>query len=386
MTSKPKIAIIGAGMGGLTAAATLISAGFDAEIYEQASRFTRLGAGIQMSPNAMKVLRSIGLEPALRQIAFRPPGQFSREWDTGKLLLDVPFGDVAESRYGAPYLLMHRGDLHLLLARVVPEARIHLSKKLVRLENHDSGVRLHFADGTTSDADAVIGADGVHSTVRTLLFGVEKPTYTGRVAYRTTFPAKLLGGVEIDDCTKWWGQDRHIVIYYVTCNRDEVYFVTSVPEPDWTEESWSMKGDLGELRRAFEGFHPQVRAVLDACPEVHKWAINVREPLPHWGDGRVVLLGDACHPMTPYMAQGAATSMEDAVVLTRCLQDMKSGGDIVHAFRRYERTRKERTSKIQFHSHENKWLHRNAETDWVYGYDALSVPLAGSAELSDSAA
>jgi len=386
MTSKPKIAIIGAGMGGLTAAATLIAVGFDAEIYEQAGRFSRLGAGIQMSPNAMKVLRKIGLEPAMLKIAFRPPSQYSREWDTGKLLLEVPFGDAIDRRYGAPYLLMHRGDLHALLTAAVPEEKIHRSKKLTGIENGAAGVRLDFADGTTVEADAVIGADGVHSTVRTLLLGVEKPTYTGRVAYRTTFPAKLLGGIEIDHCTKWWGRDRHIVIYFVTHNRDEVYFVTSVPEPNWTDESWSMKGDLGELRQAFVGFHPQVRAVLEACPEVHKWAINVREPLPRWCEGRVVLLGDACHPMTPYMAQGAATSMEDAMVLTRCLQDMGSGGDIPVALNRYERTRKPRTSDIQFHSRENKWLHRSANTDWVYGYDALSVPLAGYAEANNSAA
>lgn len=390
MTSKPKIAIIGAGMGGLTAAATLIAAGFAADVYEQAGQFTRLGAGIQMSPNAMKVLRKIGLEPAMLEIAFRPPSQFSREWDTGKLLLEVPFGDAIDRRYGAPYLLMHRGDLHALLMAAVPAEKIHRSKKLTGIENGARGVRLDFADGTSVEADAVIGADGVHSTVRTLLLGVEKPTYTGRVAYRTTFPARLLGGVEIDHCTKWWGRDRHIVIYFVTRNRDEVYFVTSVPEPNWTDESWSMKGDLEELRQAFVGFHPQVRAVLEACPEVHKWAINVREPLPRWCEGRVVLLGDACHPMTPYMAQGAATSMEDAMILARCLQDigkgMNSGADILAAFNRYERTRKQRTSDIQFHSRENKWLHRSADTDWVYGYDALSVPLAGYAEANNSAA
>jgi salicylate hydroxylase/6-hydroxynicotinate 3-monooxygenase len=380
MTSKPKIAIIGAGMGGLTAAAVMLRAGFDAEIYEQASRFTRLGAGIQMSPNAIKVLRSIGLEPAMREIAFRPPNQFSREWDTGEILLDIPFGDPMEERYSAPYLLMHRGDLHMLLSRTVPEERIHLSKKLVKFEDHDDGVRLSFSDGTTADADAVIGADGVHSTVRTALLGAERPTYTGRVAYRTTFPAKLLNGFKIDDCTKWWGPDRHIVIYFVTHNRDEVYFVTSVPEPAWSEESWSMKGDLDELRQAFTDFHPQVQAVLQACPDVHKWAINVRDPLPRWSEGRVALLGDACHPMTPYMAQGAATSMEDAMILTRCLQEIGPSGDIPAAFNRYERTRKERTSKIQFHSHENKWLHKKADTDWVYGYDALTVSLADVSE------
>jgi salicylate hydroxylase/6-hydroxynicotinate 3-monooxygenase len=322
----------------------------------------------------------------MREIAFRPPHQLSREWDTGEIFLELPMGDTLEARYSAPYLLMHRGDLHLLLSRAVPQERIHLSKKLVNVEDRGSGVRLSFSDGTTADADAVIGADGVHSLVRTTLLGAERPTYTGRVAYRTTFPAKLLNGFKIDDCTKWWGPDRHIVIYFVTHNRDEVYFVTSVPEPAWSEESWSMKGDLGELRQAFVGFHPQVQAVLQACPDVHKWAINVREPLPRWSEGRVVLLGDSCHPMTPYMAQGAATSMEDAMILTRCLQETGSGGDIPTAFQRYERTRKERTSKIQFHSRENKWLHKKADTDWVYGYDATTVPLAGATEKQHSVA
>ena len=374
MKSKPKIAIIGAGMGGLTAAALLLRAGFDADIYEQAKQFTRLGAGIQMSPNAMKVLRTIGLEQSLRAIAFRPPGQLSREWDTGKILLEVPFGDVVENRNGAPYLLMHRGDLHLLLAKTVPQERVHLGRKLTGLHDTGSTVRLEFADGSTAEADAVIGADGVHSTVREHLLGAEKPTYTGRVAYRTTFPASLLGGMTIDDCTKWWGPDRHIVIYFVTRARDEVYFVTSVPESDWTAESWSMKGDMGELRRAFEGFHPQVEAVLKACPEAHKWAINVREPLPRWSEGRIALLGDSCHPMTPYMAQGAATAMEDAAVLARCLDGVDRSG--VHAaFKTFEGARKERTAQIQLVSHQNVWLHRSGNTDWVFGYDAWQAPL-----------
>ena len=140
------------------------------------------------------------------------------------------------------------------------------------------------------------------------------------------FPAALLAGAKIDDCTKWWGPDRHIVIYYVTPQRDELYFVTSQPEPEWRNESWSAKGDLGQLRRAFEGFHPQVQAVLNACPDVHKWALYERDPLPAWCVGRVVLLGDACHPMLPYMAQGAANALEDAAVLARCIEGARATG------------------------------------------------------------
>ncbi len=219
----------------------------------------------------------------------------------------------------------------------------------------------------------MVAADGIHSRVRELWRGQERANFTGRVAYRTTFPASLLRGYQIDECCKWWGPDRHIVIYYVTSNRDEVYFVTSVPEPEFTVESWSATGDLETLRSAFTGFHDQVRRVVEACPRVHKWAIVDRDPLPHWGEGRMVLLGDAGHPMTQYMAQGAATAMEDAVLLTRCIE--AAPDDIPSAFRRYETVRRERTSQIQGTSQKNTWMREATDPAWVYGYDAWTAPL-----------
>jgi 6-hydroxynicotinate 3-monooxygenase len=373
--SRPSIAVIGAGIGGLTAAALLHRHGYDVQVYEQARRFARIGAGIQQSSNAIKVLRTLGLEPRLREAAFQPSSWNNREWDTGAVRYELPLGPGFEERYGAPYLLMHRCDPHAAVQAAVPPDRIHLDRELLALEQGDSGVSMRFADGSTSTADALIGADGVHSRVREWLLGPEEPRFTGRVAYRTTFPASLLGGHAIDDCTKWWGPDRHIVIYYVTPRRDEVYFVTSVPEPEWRDESWSAKGELKELRAAFEGFHPQVQAVLRACPEVHKWALYERDPLPRWGDGRVVLLGDACHPMMPYMAQGAATAIEDGAVLLRCLD---ASGAVEEAFSRYAATRRERTARIQLTSRRNEWMSRRTDPDWVYGYDALETPLAGA--------
>ena len=221
-------------MGGLTLAAALHQRGIAAQIYEQAPRFVRLGAGIQMSPNAMRVLRGIGLEPRIRATAFQPRSWTNRDWDTGALTNELPLGADAEAKYGAPYLLMHRGDLHEALASCVPNERIALDKKLVDLDWRGDGVALRFADGTSTRADAVVAADGIHSRVRELWLGAETTNATGRVAYRTTFPAALLEGFAIDQCCKWWGPDRHIVIYYVTANRDEVYFVTSVPEPEFT--------------------------------------------------------------------------------------------------------------------------------------------------------
>jgi 6-hydroxynicotinate 3-monooxygenase len=373
---KLSIAVIGAGMGGLATAAALQRVGIDVTVFEQASRFSRLGAGIQIGCNAMRVLRELGLEPALRAAAFYPRSWNNKEWDTGEVRFDMIFGEAAEERFGAPYLLGHRGDLHAALASVVPKTILRLDHKLTALEVlPDDSVKLIFANGETATFDAVIAADGVHSLVKEILFGKVAPNFTGRIAYRTVFPASLLNGYPIDECTKWWGIDRHIVIYYVNPSRSEVYFVTSQPEPGFTVESWSAKGDVNELRQAFAGFHPQVQHVLAACPEVHKWALVDRDPLPCWHDRTVTLLGDACHPMTPYMAQGAAMAIEDAAVLSRCLEGVARDG-VANAFRRFEATRKERTSRIQRTSRTNTWLKNPTDTDWVYSYDAWTAPLA----------
>jgi len=272
---------------------------------------------------------------------------------------------------------MHRADLHDALASVVPPEIVHLNKKLVGLDQNGGPVTMRFADGTTATADAVIGADGVHSLVRDLIIGPDKPIHRGRIAYRAVFKSNLMPREISVSRTKWWGEDRHIVIYYTTRDRSELYFVTSVPEPgDWiTRESWSAKGDVRELRAAYAGFHEEVRMVLDACPDCHKWAILERDPLPTWSQGRVVLIGDACHPMTPYMAQGAATSIEDAAVLARCLQGVDTA-NLEAAFKRFEAHRKPRTSKIQAISSANTWMQGGSDDpSWLYGYDAWNINL-----------
>ena len=378
MMSKKKlsVAIVGAGMGGLAVAATLRQVGIDVQVYEQAARFARIGAGIQMMPNSMKVLRGIGVEDRLRATSFAPYSHLNRLADTGEVTRELP---MPESLYGAPYLCMHRADLHDALASVVPSEIIHLDKNLAGLDQAAGRVTLRFEDGSTASADAVVGADGVHSVVRDIVVGPDAPIHKGRIAYRAVFPSKLMGGFDIGPSrTKWWGTDRHIVIYYTNKARGEVYFVTSVPEPaEWlTRESWSAKGNVKELRAAYEGFHQDVRNVLNACPDCHKWAILEREPLPRWSDGRVVLLGDSAHPMTPYMAQGAAMAIEDAAVLSRCLDGVDREG-VAGAFRQFEATRKERTTRVQRTSRTNTWLRDKTDADWVYAYNAWTVPLAG---------
>jgi salicylate hydroxylase/6-hydroxynicotinate 3-monooxygenase len=375
MSNKPRLAVIGAGIGGLALAGLLSRAGAQVRVYEQAAAFQRIGAGIQMGPNAMRVLRALGLEPLLRRLAFYPPSWANRAWDTGEYLFELAYGADAEARYGAPYLLMHRGDLHAALASAVPPDAIAYRKKLVDLERTASGLRLRFTDGSSAEADAAIGADGVHSRVREILLGPERPKFTGRVAHRTVFPSALIKGVTVDTCTKWWGPDRHIVIYPVNPARTETYFVTSVPDPTWDVESWSAKGDMAEVLAALAGFHDDVQRVLEACPQVHKAALFDRDPLPRWSDGPVALLGDACHPMTPYMAQGAACALEDAAVLSRCIA-AADDGDMAAAFRRFEATRLERAARIQLTSRQNTWGKERIDPGWVYGYDAWATPIA----------
>src|SRR6201997_5408204 len=218
--AKATIAIIGAGMGGMAAAGTLRQAGLDVEVYEQAHQFGRIGAGIQMLPNSMKVLRGIGVEDTLRQRAFAPYSHLNRVGDTGGVKRELP---MPEDLYGAPFLCMHRADGHEALTSIVPSEVIHLNKKLVALEQNGGPVTLSFADGTTATADAVVGADGVHSIVRDIIIGPDKPLHRGRIAYRAVFKASLMPKEISTSRVKWWGEDRHIVIYYTTRDRSEVY-------------------------------------------------------------------------------------------------------------------------------------------------------------------
>jgi salicylate hydroxylase/6-hydroxynicotinate 3-monooxygenase len=370
------IAIVGAGMGGLAAAASLLKAGIEVTVYEQARQFSRLGAGIQIGCNAMHVLRSLGLEDRLRADTFYPRSWNNRDWKSGEVLFDMLFGSPAETKYGAPYLLAHRGDLHAALASAVPSERIKLDHRLTGIEQKADGtVRLSFANGHVAEADAAIGADGTHSITREILFGKSEPTFTGRIAYRTVYPAHLLGDFQVENCTKWWGEDRHIVVYPVKPDRSEIYFVTSQPEPGFEIESWSATGDTKVLREAFSGFHPEVRRVVEAAPDVHKRPLVDREPLDRWVDGHVALLGDACHPMTPYMAQGAAMAIEDGAILARCLDGVDRAG-VAAALGRYEKNRQERTAKVQLTSRQNVWGKGVTDTDWVYGYNAWEAPLS----------
>jgi len=373
MSTQPDIAIIGAGIGGLAAAGALRQRGIEAVVYEQAPAFGPVGAGVQLTPNATKVLRGLGLDAILRRDGFAPRVGLNRQWDTGQITNSVEMGSIIESRYGSPDLAIHRHRLHAALATLLPLDAVRFNRKLTGLDRVRGKIRMSFADADPVEVDAAIGADGLHSVVRTTLFGPGPMRFTGQAGYRAVLPASRVTGVEIDERVKWWGPDRHVVSYFTTPGKDEIYYIAATPESDFKTESWSMKGDIDALLAAFAGFHPQILAVLRAAPEVRKWALVDRDPLPSWGKDRIMLIGDACHPMPPYLAQGAASALEDAAVLSRCVAE---AGDIDAALHIFEATRKERATRIQGRARDNNWLRDKTDADWIWAYDAWSVPLA----------
>ena len=371
MERTTRIAIIGAGLGGATVGAFLQRAGFQARLYEQARAFERIGAGIHVSANVMKVLRSLDAERWLSEIGIHPDAFTSRKWDTGEILFELPLGEIGDAKYGAAYVTVHRGDLHAaILGKVQPDT-IDFGKRLIGVERSGATTDLHFADGSSEQADLVIGADGVNSKVREAVIGPSRPRFIGAVAHRAIYPSKLLGDLNVRNCTKWWGPSSHILIYYIEQSRDEIYLVTSA-KGDWkSEASWEFCTH-DEVLASFEGFHAEVKQVIATAPTLTKWPIFDVEPIDKWSDGNLVLLGDACHATTPYMASGAAMAIEDAAVLARCIEQSQ---DSAAAFALYEASRKPRIANVQKISAQNTFLRGPTDPTWVFGYDAVTVPL-----------
>ena len=382
--AKPRVAIIGAGLGGITAAIMLEKAGFPVTVYEQAPQLERLGAGINLGANVMRVADNMGLAGAMYQRGLQPDRSLSREWDTGRVLFDYPTDSWAEA-YGYKNLIMHRGDLQAILAGGVSDGTIVFGKRLVGFGTGAGGVRMDFDDGTSAEADVLVGADGVNSKVREEIFGVQQPTYTNYVAYRCILPTERLGAPLESDYSKWWSddrlpskEDRHFIIYHLTERRDEVYYVTGSPAPEWDPSVSNVPVTIDEILECYEGFHEEVQRVIRASVNPTKWPLLTRDPMETWRDGPVVLLGDACHPMKPHMGQGANMAMEDGVVLARSL--VACDGDIHRAFDTYHATRIDRVSRVQAESNVNVWLREETDPSWVFAYDPLTEPLKSPEE------
>jgi len=373
MNGAMRVAVVGAGLAGLTVAAYLQRANFDVAVYEQTSSFERIGAGIILGANAVAPLTRLGLLPGLIAAGIRPDAFVSRTWDSGETIYELVLDAAAEARFGGPLLNIHRADLHAVLQTALRPGSIVFGHRLAGLEETPHAIRLRFDNGATAEADIVIGADGIWSRVRDVLLGSGPPRFTGRVAQRAIFPANRIAGPRIRDCTKWWGTDRHIFAYFMTSRRDEVYLMASVPAASWESEQTSLPCDRDQFIVGFAHFHADLRRAVEAAVEVTVWPICDRERNDLWSNRRIVLLGDACHPVRPYMAAGGSMAIEDATILARCLVAYV---DPTMAFRCYQAMRISRVAEVQRISLENSWMRGPTETDWFFSYDATTVALA----------
>lgn len=382
---KPQdIIIIGAGLGGMAAAAGLLRLGHRVSIHERAETLGEIGAGIMLTPNAVRALEFIGALPAVERYAVAPAASRSRHYLTGEILGERSVADAYVAQFGKPMLTIHRADLHRALTETVhalsPDC-IRLSSDFVGFSESADGVEARFADGTVQHGDALIGGDGIRSVVRQLLDKASPPRFTGLVAWRGLIPVSdLPEHLTATTLTSWVSPDRHIIEYVVGSLKN---YVAIARQPDWQSESWSNPSTVAELLEAFPGWHADITTTLKLTPaeSIFKWALFDRDPITGWAKGRVALIGDAAHPMLPLMAQGSAMAMEDAVVLARAFDVADTPEE---ALQRFEAARIERTAWTQlqsrsaqalYHSVERgKWLEETeTRSNYLYSYDAATV-------------
>ena len=385
-----KALIVGAGIGGLSAALCLARKGFEVVVFEQSADISEIGAGIQLSPNCTRVLHYLGMESVLRQTTFLPEAAEIRHWKTGKILSTTARGTSASANYGFPYYHIHRADLISALHEAVEShANIEVqTSSCVDSFHQTDGDAVLLCNESEVHGDLIVGADGIRSVIRTGLFGEDRPRFTGTVAWRGLVRSDKLPVGKIRPVTGlWWGPGKHFVHYYVRSG-EMVNCVCVVEKTGWEIESWTERGEHSELTDDFSGWHDTIRSLIEAMEpdECYKWALFDRAPMPSWSRGRVTLLGDACHPMLPFMAQGAAMAIEDAAVLAACVD----ADGIEAGLLRYEKLRTGRTARIQKGSRRNAkvfhlrgikaWARNRAAAmaaknslDWIYRYNALDV-------------
>ncbi|GAB5486891.1 MAG: FAD-dependent monooxygenase [Parasphingorhabdus sp.] len=381
-----KIAIIGGGIGGLAAGIALQKAGFTPRIYERAPEFGEVGAGISMSPNATLGLESLGFADFLNTHANEPIEQRLYHGETGELLKTFDRRDCRQT-YKAAYYQLHRADLLNMLIDSFGRENCSMDKSLTVIESGEDGVTLTFEDGSSETADVAIAADGLRSTVRDALFDSDPPEFSGHVAWRALVPAEKLGPKSVDRLNiNHLGTGRNIVSYPVR-GTDLVNIVALTKADDWAEESWNAKAPKSELAVHYEGWADYVMELLEAMPddELYRWGLFVRKPLDNWISGRTALLGDAAHPMLPYMGQGASCAIEDGVILGRAFA---AANDPSEALKIYADTRIERASLLQSESNLggerlqaiDPYAFRdtpikNEDALGIFAYDPVTVPL-----------
>jgi salicylate hydroxylase len=356
---KPKILIAGGGIGGITTALALRSRDIEAQLFEQAEAFRQVGAGIQLSCNATRILEALGVGEGLARIAVFPEARDYRAWDTGERLFWTPLGRRAELSFGAPYYHVHRAELLGVLLAALGQEGFCLNAEVVGFDQDENSVAITIADGTTYEGDVLVGADGIHSMVRAGLFGREHARYTGNVAWRGLVPAAAIAHLDLKEVTGvWMGPNRSIVQYYVSEGRTFNWIgISRSYQP--ARESWLAEGSIEDALAEYTGWHPTIREVIRSTPRVLRQALYDREPLSNWQIGRVVLLGDAAHPMLPFYAQGAAQSIEDAYVLAGCIATWPQ--EPTQALAEYVRLRLPRTAWMQGLSRREEELYQTAD-------------------------
>lgn len=385
MSRVERIVVIGAGIGGLTAACALRQHGFDVQVYERSSELGEVGAGLQIGPNAVKVLNALGLEERLRAIAAEPDETVSVRWDDASLRYREPLKAIAQAEYGARYLTGHRADLHRLLLEQLPESSIHLGAACSGAASAGNGAVADFADGSVVEADLVVGADGIRSAVRESLFGADQPRFTQQMCWRGIVPIELVpprigpgGAVQVkrDDFVGWLGPNGHVICYPIRGGELYNIFAGHVSE-DWVEESWTVPSSREEILEGYAGWNEALLAMLGQTERCFKWGICDRDPLPAWTKGRVTLLGDAAHPMMPTLAQGAAITIEDGYALARNLASSRD--DMGQALAAYDAERVPRASRVQLQARQQFENNRKVpappplDRGWIFRHDATKA-------------
>lgn len=397
MQSRPHVIIAGAGIGGLTVALALLQRGIDVDVYEQAPELREVGAGIQIAANGMRVLFALGLEERLKPHVCEAAAKEVRIWNTGVTRKLFDLGEDSIRRFGAPYWMVHRGDLHRVLLDAVCELKadaVHVNARCTGFRQTTGSVELLLRNGHAVVGDVLIGADGVHSQLRTQMFNSTTAQFTGLMAWRGLARMdKLCDELRRPVGTNWIGPGGHVITYPLRANT-LLNFVGFVENVEWTSESWTESGTKEECAADFAGWHPLVKEVIEHIDIPFRWALVSREPLKQWTQGLVTLLGDACHPTLPFLAQGAIMAIEDGLILARCLD--QHAADPEHALMIYEGLRKERTSAIVRGSFANLARFHNAALadpikavehldrewkpeqirrryDWLFEYDATQL-------------
>lgn len=390
--ARQRIGIIGGGIGGVALATCLLQRGFEVRLFERAKGFGEVGAGIQMTPNAVKVMKALGLLDRMLEAGFLPQALVGRNWRSARENFRTPLRGVCEQLYDAPFIHIHRADLHHILASAIPDGVPRFEVSCTGVQQQKAGAVATFSDGSAFEADLIVGADGVRSVVRNALFGAEEPRFTGHMCYRAVVPVGGLVDFVSPDTSFWLGPNGHIVTYYVR-GGTAVNIVAVAETANWVEESWNVASSKDEMLGAFRGWHRNIETLFQRVDEVYKWGLFDRDPMTQWSKGRVTLLGDAAHPMLPFLSQGAAMAIEDAYVLAASLA--AHGDDIPSALADYERERLPRTSRVQLEARERGrtyhlpsafaqarrdfmfWLRglfnphaSGIRANWVYEYDA----------------